>query len=170
MEDKLVRLSILNEKSSNLKPNCICGNTSERELRIQQCIKNRNLNKINDVSNNKSIPSSSILIKDLPNNPYCSAITGKYVFDLNQISNFNVYFWTSTDNPTNPTTLNPAIEDELAYYPTFAVNWSADQKTQVKKSLDAYTTFTSTTSTVINDYSNCDIVCVLLDNSDSYFG
>ena len=139
------------------KPKCHCGNTPEREERIKQYIKEKGL-----VSNDKSIAPSEVIIKPLPNNPYCSSITGTYAFDLTQISNFNVYFWTSTDNPT----LNPAIEQELTDYSTTAINWSNDQKIQCKKALDIFTTFTGTTSTVINNYANCDAVCVLLDEVD----
>jgi hypothetical protein len=116
------------------------------------------------VSNLRTIAPSEVIIKPLPHNPYCSSITGTYAFDLTQISNFNVYFWTSTDNPT----LNPAIQQELTNYSTTAVNWSNDQKTQCKKALDTFTTFTGTTSTVINNYANCDIVCVLINNTDYY--
>jgi hypothetical protein len=145
------------------KPKCRCGNTPEDELEIKQYIIEKGL-----VSNVKSIAPSEVLIKELPNNPYCSAITGKYAFDLTQISNFNVYFWTSTDNPT----LNPAIQRELTSYSTTAVSWilpNQDKKTQCKKALDTFITFTGTTSTIIDNYANCDIVCVLLDEVD-YFG
>ena len=136
-----------------------CGNTPEIEERIKQYIKEKGL-----VSNDKSIAPSQVIIKRLPHNPYCSSITGQYVFDLTQISNFNVYFWTSTDNPTQPPTVNQAIEEKLNYYSTFADNWSSEQKTQCKKALDIYTTFTGTTSTVVNTYTGCDIVCVLLND------
>jgi hypothetical protein len=142
------------------KQKCRCGNTPEREEKIKQYIKEKGL-----VSNDKSIAPSEVIIKSLPHNPYCSSITGTYAFDLTQISNFNVYFWTSTDNPS----LNPAIQLELTDYSTTAINWSNDQKTQCKKALDTFTTFTGTTSTVINNYANCDIVCVLLNEVD-YFG
>ena len=153
--------AIENKKEVNPeKPKCRCGNTPEREERIKQYIKEKGL-----VSNDKSIAPSEVIIKPLPHNPYCSSITGTYAFDLTQISNFNVYFWTSTDNPT----LNPAIEKELTDYSTTAVNWSNDQKTQCEKALDTFTTFTGTTSTIIDNYANCDIVCVLLANVD-FFG
>ena len=156
---------IENKKEAILeKPKCRCGNTPEREERIKQYIKEKNLDN-KQVSNVKSIAPSEVLIKDLPHNPYCSSITGKYAFDLTQITNFNVYFWTSTDNPT----LNPAIQYEITQESTFAVNWSSDQKTQVKKALDTYTTFTGTTSTIVNTYASCDFVCVLLDETD-YLG
>lgn len=116
---------IENKKEVNPeKPKCRCGNTPEREERIKQYIKEKGL-----VSNLKSIAPSEVIIKPLPHNPYCSSITGTYAFDLTQISNFNVYFWTSTDNPT----LNPAIEEELIYYSTTAVDWSNNQKHNVKK-------------------------------------
>ena len=153
--------AIENKKEVNPeKPKCRCGNTPEREERIKQYIKEKGL-----VSNDKSIAPSEVIIKPLPHNPYCSSITGTYAFDLTQISNFNVYFWTSTDNPI----LNPAIEKELTDYSTTAVNWSNDQKTQCEKALDTFTTFTGTTSTIIDNYANCDIVCVLLANVD-FFG
>ena len=153
MEVKLVRLSKLNEKSFEL-PNCICGNTPENDLEIQKFMKDKNL-----LSNDKSIAPSEVLIKELPNNPYCSAITGQYAFDLSQISNFNVYFWTSTDNIS----LNPAIEYWLTNPVITADNWSEYQKTQCKKALGIYTTFTGTTFTAPDDmtYASCDIVCVL---------
>jgi len=165
MEDKLNRLSKLNEKSSNLpKPKCFCGNTPEHDLEIQKFMKDKKLDK-KLLSNVKSIAPSQVIEKDLPHNPYCSAITGRYAFDLTQISNFNVYFWTSTDNVS----LNPAIEFWLTDPDIAADNWSEYQKTQCKKSLDIYTTFTGTTSTVVNTYASCDIVCVLFP-SNYFFG
>ena len=145
------------------KPKCRCGNTPVREERIKQYIKEKGFDK--PLSNNKSIPPSEVIIKALPHNPYCSSITGQYVLDLTQISNFNVYFWKEDDNPT----LNPAIEKELIDFSTTAINWSSEQETQFKKALDIYTTFTGTTSIVVNTYANCDIVFVLLDEVD-YFG
>ena len=156
--------TIENKKEVNPeKPKCRCGNTPEREERIKQYIQEKGFDK-QSVSNLKSIAPSEVIIKPLPHNPYCSSITGTYAFDLTQISNFNVYFWTSTDNPT----LNPAIEQELTNYSTTAVDWSFDQKTQCKKALDTFTTFTGITSTVIINYTNCDIVCVLLDEAYYY--
>ena len=157
MKDKLVLLSELNEKSYNLKPKCVCGNTPEHDLEIQKFIKDKNLDK-KLLSNDKSISSSQVIIKELPNNPYCSSITGRYAFDLTQISNFNVYFWKSTDNSS----LNPTIQYNLTTPSTIsAIDWSNNQKTQCRKALDTFTTFTGTTSTVVNTYASCDIVCVL---------
>jgi len=149
------------------KPKCRCGNTIEDELEIKQYIIEKGLDK--QLPNNKSILPSQVIIKNIPNNPYCSSITGTYAFDLTQISNFNVYFWTENDNPDEPPTLNPAIKKELTKYSTFSRNWSPEQKTQCKKSLDIYTSFTGTSSTVIDNYENCDIVCVLLNNT-TYVG
>jgi hypothetical protein len=150
--DKLKLLSNLNKSSDLQLSKCFCGNTPEHELEIKKYIKEKNL-----VSNAKSIESSQVLIKELPNNPYCSSITGTYAFDLSQISNFNVYFWTSTDDPN----LNPAIEIMLSNPPSSAVDWELNQKTQCLKALNIFTTFTGTTSTVVNNYSECDAVCVL---------
>jgi len=152
MEDKLKLLSNLNKSSDLQLSKCVFENTIENELEIQKYIKEKNL-----VSNKKSIASSKVLIKELPNNPYCSSITGKYAFDLSQISNFNVYFWTSTDDPN----LNPAIKRLLTILNVSAVDWELNQKTQCKKALDIFTTFTGTTSTVINNYTECDVVCVI---------
>ena len=138
----------------------------EIEQRIKKYIQEKNLdNKIIPI--NKSLNPSKIIIKDLPHNPYCSSITGKYVFDLSQISNFNIYFWTKDDNPTQPPTVNPLIEFELEKYNTLSViDWSSERKIQFKKAFDIFTTFTGTTSTVIDNYENCDIVCVLLTGND----
>ena len=152
--------TIKNKKEVISKKNeCCCGNTPEREERIRKYIKEKGLDK-QPVSYNKSIPPNQIIIKPIPHNPYCSSITGTYVFDLTQISNFNVYFWKSTDNPE----LNPEIQDVLTTYSTTADNWSTYQEEQCKKALNTYTTFINTTSTVVNTYSSCDIVCVLVNN------
>jgi len=170
MEDKLANSSLSDKKLSDLKkPKCVCGNTPARDLEIQKYIKENNLDK-KLLSNDKSIPSSSILIKELPHNPYCSSITGRYAFDLSQISNFNVYFWKSSDDPTKYPTKNDAIKKEFDNYSTSAANWTSDQKIQCKKALDIYTTFTGTTSAAPDDmtYADCDIVCVLLNNTDYY--
>ena len=132
------------------------------EQRIKKYIQETNLdNKIIPI--NKSLNPSKIIIKDLPQNPYCSSITGKYAFDLNQISNFNIYFWKDTDNPTQPPTVNLMIYYSLEYFNDLSViDWSSERKIQFKKAFDIFTTFTGTTSTVIDNYENCDIVCVLL--------
>jgi len=160
--DKLKLLSNLNDKSSDLQHlKCFCGNTKEHELKIQKYIKEKNL-----VSNKKSIAQSNVLIKELPNNPYCSSITGKYAFDLEKISNFNVYFWTSTDDPS----LNPAIEEVLSTPPSSAIDWTLNQKTLCKKTFDIFTTFSGTTSTVVNNYTDCDAVCVLAPLPDNLRG
>jgi hypothetical protein len=161
MEDKLKLLSNLNKSSDLQLSKCFCGNTPEHELEIKKYIKEKNL-----VSNKKSIASSKVLIKELPNNPYCSSITGKYAFDLSQISNFNVYFWKSTDNPS----LNPAIERLLTILNISAVDWNLNQKTQCKRTLDIFTTFTGTTSTVINNYTECDMVCVIAPSEFGFVG
>ena len=149
------------------KQKCGCGNTMENELEIKQYIIENGLDK--QLSNNKSISPSQVLIKPIPHNPYCSSITGKYVFDLTQISNFNIYFWREDDNPDESPTINPAIKRELTINSTFSRNWSPEQKIQSKKALDIYTSFINKTSTIIDNYENCDIVCVLLNNTD-YFG
>jgi hypothetical protein len=113
-------------------------------------------NKRKIVSNEKSIASNLIIKKSLPNNPYCSSITGQYRFDLTKISNFNVYFWKSTDDVNK----NTAIKNTLASNVTTAVDWSPSYQTQVNHALNQYTTFIGKTSTVVNTYENCDIVCV----------
>jgi hypothetical protein len=163
MEDKLKYLSNLNDKSSNSqKPTLCCGNTPEFILETQKLIKEKNLY-TDIVKSDKSIESNQIIVKDVPNNPYCASITGKYSFDLSQISNFNVYFWKSTDNPTEPPTVNQAINTVIVSLcnPQLSVSWNEYQKTQCLKALNIFTTFTGTTSSVVNNYTDSDIVCVL---------
>lgn len=155
----------VNREVNSEKRECGCGNTPEREERIRKYIQEKGLDK-QSVSNLKTIAPSEVIIKPIPQNPYCSSITGAYVFDLTQISNFNVYFWTSTDNPT----LNPEIEHVLTSYSTTAIDWTTYQKERVKKALDTYMTFVNTTSTVVNTYSSCDIVCVLINDYDDILG
>ena len=103
----------------------------------------------------KVIPPSYITKKDLPNNPYISSITGQYAFDLSKISKFNIYFWTSTDD----TNQNIAINNVLGI--RTALDWSDYYKTQTVKAFNQYTSFSDTTSSVVNTYGDSDVVCVL---------
>jgi hypothetical protein len=105
----------------------------------------------------KSIPSTSILKKILPKNPYCSSITGTYAFNLAKISSFKVYFWKSTDNVNK----NQAIKDTLEADNTTAVNWPSFYQTQAINSVNQYTSFVNKTSSIVSTYEACDIVCVL---------
>ncbi len=94
----------------------------------------------------KSIPSTSIVKKSLPNNPYCSSITGTYAFDLAKISSFKVYFWKSTDNVNK----NQAIKDTLAEDKTTAVNWPSFYQTQTINAVNQYTSFVNKTSSIVS--------------------
>lgn len=108
----------------------------------------------------KSIPSTSIVIKTLPRNPYCSSITGIYAFNLSKITSFKVYFWKSNDNVNK----NRAIKDTLTEENTTAANWPPFYQTQTINALNQYTTFINKTSSVVPTYEECDIVCVLGNN------
>ena len=108
----------------------------------------------------KSIPSTSIVKKSLPKNPYCSSITGTYAFNLSKIlSSFKVYFWKSTDNVNK----NTSIKDMLKEEDTTAVNWPSFYQTQTINALNQFTTFLNKTSSIVSTYDACDIVCVLGD-------
>ncbi len=111
----------------------------------------------NSIRNKKSIPSTSIILKDLPKNCYCSSITGKYAFDLSKIENFKIYFWQETDDVN----LNTAIKDMLEEENTSAINWPSSYKTQVRSALGQFTSFLNKTSLIVTKYEDCDIVCVL---------
>ena len=114
----------------------------------------------------KSIPSSSVIVKELPNNPYLSSITGKYAFDLSKISNFSVYFWKSTDDPST----NDAVQfllDEFATSP--AINWSSYYQSQTLNAFSQFASFGNKTSSITSSYADSDVVCVLADSPD-YFG
>ena len=110
----------------------------------------------------KSIPSSSVVIKKLPNNPYLSSITGKYAFDLSKISNFSLYFWKSTDDPS----INKAVELFLNNFATSAsLDWSTYYQSQTLNSFSQYASFGNKTSSITNSYVESDVVCVLADFS-----
>jgi hypothetical protein len=113
----------------------------------------------------KSIPPSSIIVKELPNNPYLSSITGRYAFDLSKISNFSLYFWKSTDDPST----NDAVQfilDEFATSP--AINWSTYYQSQTLNSFSQYALFGNKTSSITSSYADSDVVCVLADSPDYY--
>jgi hypothetical protein len=108
----------------------------------------------------KSIPSSSVVVKDLPNNPYLSSITGIYAFDLSKISNFSLYFWKSTDDPST----NDAIAlylDLFATSPT--IDWSTNYQSQTLNAFTQYASFGNKTSSITTSYADSDVVCVLAD-------
>jgi len=126
---------------------------------IQRIFKNR------VITGEKSIPPSSIVIKSLPKNPYCSSITGTFAFNLSKIPSFKVYFWKSTDNVNK----NNAIKDTLAEDNTTAVNWPSFYQTQTINALNQFTTFVNKTSSIVSTYEACDIVCVL-GNNFSFLG
>jgi hypothetical protein len=111
----------------------------------------------------KSIPSSSVVIKELPNNPYLSSITGIYAFDLSKISNFGIYFWKSTDDPS----INPCVQfilDDIATSP--AINWSTYYQSQTLNAFSQYSSFGNKTSSITSSYADSDVVCVLADSPD----
>ena len=107
----------------------------------------------------KSIPPNFITQKNLPNNPYCSSITGQFAFDLSKINNFKVYFWTASDNINK----NEAIKEILTLDKTRALTWSPFYQIQTLKTLEQYTSFTNSSYTLVPNYDECDIVCVLGD-------
>ena len=115
-----------------------------------------NLSKKNNIAVVNSIPTSSIIIKGLPKNQYCSSITGKYAFNLLKISSFKVYFWKSTDSSTIN---NEAINKTLTKDNTAAIDWPDSYKSDVMNALNQYTTFLNKISTIESQYNNSDIVC-----------
>ena len=105
-----------------------CGN-----MNLESLIKKKF--KLSDFKS-KSIPSSSVVVKELPHNPYLSSITGIYAFDLSKISNFSLYFWKSTDDLS----INNAVQFILDFFATSApINWSSYYQSQT---LNAFSQFT----------------------------
>jgi hypothetical protein len=109
----------------------------------------------------KSIPSSSVVVKKIPNNPYLSSITGKYAFDLSKINNFSLYFWKSTDDVSK----NSAIEFTLDDNKSPAFDWSDYYQFQTLNALTQYTSFLNKTSSITDSYEKSDIVCVLCEST-----
>ena len=107
----------------------------------------------------KSIPSSSIVVKELPNNPYLSSITGTYAFDLSKISNFSLYFWKSTDDPS----INTAIDFYLSIFTASPTDWSTNYQSQTLNAFSQYASFGNKTSSITTSYADSDVVCVLAD-------
>lgn len=107
----------------------------------------------------KTIPPNSVILKNLPHNPYLSSITGKYALNLSKINNFSVYFWKSTDNPAQ----NDLIDYYLSNFTSSVFDWSSLYKSQTINSLTQYTSFLNKTSSTIDSYTESDIVCVLAD-------
>ena len=107
----------------------------------------------------KSIPSSSVVIKKLPNNPYLSSITGIYAFDLSKINNFSLYFWKSTDDVSK----NESVEFILDK--SQALDWTSYYQSQTLNALSQYTSFGNKTSSITNSYKKSDIVCILFETT-----
>lgn len=108
----------------------------------------------------KSIPSSSVVVKELPHNPYLSSITGIYAFDLSKISNFSLYFWKSTDDLST----NNAVQFILDLVATSApINWSSYYQSQTLNAFSQFGSFVNKTSSITTSYADSDVVCVLAD-------
>jgi hypothetical protein len=114
----------------------------------------------------KSVSTNSLVtVKDLPNNPYLSSITGKYAFDLSKITNFKLYFWKSSDN----TSKNDAVKFILDNYMTSpALDWSLYYQDRTLNALSQYTLLQNKKSSITTSYEESDIVCILADSK--YFG
>jgi len=109
----------------------------------------------------KSIPSSSVVVKELPHNPYLSSITGIYAFDLSKISNFSLYFWKSTDDLS----INNAVQFILDLVATSApINWSSYYQSQTLNAFSQFASFVNKTSSITTSYADSDVVCVLADS------
>lgn len=130
-----------------------CGNES-LQIKFEKYLLKRNPNKI--------IPPSDILIKPTPYNPYCSSITGKYIFDLSKIVNMKVYFWRAFEDINK----NEAIKTEITDQQTTAENWPDFYKDQTVKAIETYAIFCGKSVQVVNSYDKCDWVCVLLGKAD----
>lgn len=110
--------------------------------------------------NKKLISSDLVLHKPLPKNPYISSITGQYAFNLKKIPSFKVYFWKSTDDIN----LNKEIKDTLTEENSNALDWPEFYQTQTIDALNQYTTFLSKSKSIVNNYQDSNIVCVLMSN------
>jgi len=106
--------------------------------------------------NQKSISSDLVLHKPLPKNPYISSITGQYAFNLKKIPLFKVYFWKSTDDIN----LNKVIKSILTK--ENVLDWPEFYQTQTMDVLNQYTTFLSKSKSIVNNYQDSNIVCVLI--------
>ncbi len=90
-----------------------------------------------------------------------SSITGIYAFDLSKISNFSIYFWKSTDDPS----INDAVQEILTDLATSpAIDWPTYYQTQTLNALSQYTSFCNKTSSIVTSYNDSDIVCILADS------
>jgi hypothetical protein len=127
-----------------------CGNDILKNILLKYSNKN---------TNTKALTDSSVIIKNIPKNPYLSSITGKYAFDLSEISNFSVYFWKSDDNQTIQ---NQAIQETLKEEKTTTVDWSETYQEHSIDSVNQFTSFINKTCSITKDYSESDIVFVLL--------
>jgi len=114
----------------------------------------------------KSIPSSSVVVKKLPINPYLSSITGTYAFDLSKIKNFSLYFWKSTDDPSINTAVNLILNTQAT---SPAIDWSTYYQSQALNAFSQYASFGNKTSSITTSYADSDVVCVLADSPD-FFG
>lgn len=109
---------------------------------------------------------SLVRIKDLPNNPYLSSITGKYLFDLSKITEFKLYFWKSSDD----TYKNDAVKFILdEYMSSAALSWPPNYQNHTLDALSQYTLLQNKKSSITTSYEDSDIVCILAD-SKYFFG
>ena len=90
----------------------------------------------------------------LPYNPYISSITGAYALEVGKYTDFKVYFWTPTDDPS----VNPYIQ---AFDTGITLNWPDDYKASIIEISNKFTNLFSKSSIETDSYANSSIVCVL---------
>ena len=116
----------------------------------------------------EKIPTTSVVKKNLPKNPYVSSITGTYAFNLTKFSDFKVYFWKSSDNPKTSSTYSPFIDSMLGN--DTAVNWEKQYIDATMDAIKLYTDFFKKQASIVSVYADCDIVCVLGDGIFNFLG
>jgi len=129
----------------------------------QYLVRKRFLRRLQKYGKSKAVPYVKII--NLPNNPYASSLTGRYVFDITKIPNFNIYFWTTNDD----TSKNPYINETIVEEDLTVVNWPDSYKKNTAFGFDQYCTFIGATSKITTNYNDANFVCVLADNL-SYLG
>lgn len=110
----------------------------------------------------KAIPPTSVKIVDIPTNPYCSAITGIYAFDITKISDFKIYFFKSTDDPA----VNECISSVLSSQSASAVDWPETFQSFAQLGINSHANLIGGTTTIVDTYDESDWVCVLMDQAD----
>ena len=131
----------------------------EKIYESDKIVESNNLFISNDNNINKiSSVELDIIEINLPKNPYLSSITSKYIFNLDKILSFNIYFLTTDITIINK---NQFILDQLQNNKLKLSNWNEEYKKYIIQAICSYTDLINKKINIVSNYEKSNFVFIL---------